>query len=143
MAEEQRSPGLYQSWNEDLRKRYIVTLDDIIKTLQDTPRFPFIITEVDVKKIVEALIALNETDENIFEKIEELKQAFLGTDEPFTVQDLYNPVMFSMVKGVVRGMAIRKIEKGELKPGNPLEEEVKRVKNNPDLVMEDDTPSGD
>ena len=119
--------GLYQGWNTDLRQRYLQPLDEIIKILRKIPRFPFIITDLDVNDLLTALTALRKVDEGVMDEINESIWQLTGVDNGFDIQSLYNPHIFSIVRGSVLGIAIKKVEKGELKPGNPVEEVIDNI----------------
>jgi len=126
MADDNGGSGLYTNWNISLRKRYIRLLDTLIYTVENSP-IGKRITDVDVKNLTEALIALDASDSDIQELIERYKeQGWLETDEDGNI-DFYDPDTFAVLKGIVRGLAIRKIEKGELKPGNPLEKDLEKA----------------
>ena len=108
--------GLFQEWNEDLRRRYIQILDLVIRTLKEVPYYPFTITSIDVLKLREAAKAMDvEVDD----------------------YDLTDRITFFEIRGVLIKEAVKKVEV-YLRPGNPLEEKMNEVKEDyKDLYMEE------
>ena len=96
--------GLFQKWNEDLRRRYIQILDLVIRTLKEIPYYPFTITTVDVLKLREAAKAM---------------------DIDVSDYDLTDKITFFEIRGLLIKKAVEKVEV-YLRPGNPLEEELEK-----------------
>ena len=95
--EDKRRGSVYQDWNEDLRKRYIRILDIVIKSLIETPYYPFVITKMDILKIREAAKAMNLDISDV---------------------DLRNKDEFFEVRGKIIKTAIEKVEE-TLRPTDP------------------------
>ena len=128
MAEDERKAGLYQEWNEDLRRRYIALLDDIIDILRTTPLTPHTVTNTDINRVLEVLAALDIAEDGKLNEMIQVyaEQGWIATNE-YGFPDLHDVRTLRVLKGLARGLAIRKIEKGELKPGNPTEEKLDEI----------------
>ncbi len=113
MSEESKG-GLFASWNEDVRKRYIRILDMIVSLLKEIPIYPPDITRMDVLNLMKVAQAM---------------------DLDISELNLYEPEVFFSVHGQLLRLAIEKVEE-QLRPGNPVEESLNKIeKENPDLVM--------
>jgi len=59
MGEEKRSGGVYAHWHESTLKRYNEITDQILKKILPLPRYPYVVTNVDIDDLIEILEALD------------------------------------------------------------------------------------
>ena len=106
MADNDRRGGVYQGWNEDLRRIYIDPLKYEIQTLIEIPYYPFTITEIDVLK---------------------LRSIAKSMDVDVDGLNLFDRITFFEVRGECMKRAIEKVET-HLKPTDPYAELLTKLK---------------
>lgn len=98
MAVDERPKGsVYQQWHETVLRPYAEILRMLIKKIEALPRYPFTITETDIK---------------------EMKLLAAAFDVPLDGLDLYDEDNYYYVLGRITRMALEKVEK-DLKPEDP------------------------
>jgi len=59
MVEEKRSGGVYAHWHESTLRRYNEITDQILKKIVSLPRYPYVVTNVDIDDLIEIMEALD------------------------------------------------------------------------------------
>lgn len=107
MSDNVRRGTVYQDWNEDVRRPYVLLLSQMVRAIRNIPRFPDSIHKQDIRKLRELAKAWN---------IE------IQIDDEM----LMDPDIFEEIKGEIEKEMKEVLEK-ELKPEDPILKQMEKL----------------